>query len=169
MARNELLLPASPLFIWVSLVLALVANLVPLGRQPAVPDLFGIVFFFWCLHQPRYVGVALGFVAGIVLDVNAGSILGQHSLCYALLAYLASLVDKRLPLFGLALQSVQVLPLFFIAHVLVGGVRLVSGGTPPGWSFLLAPLFQALLWPLVSWLLLMPQRRPPDRDKNRPL
>jgi rod shape-determining protein MreD len=26
-----------------------------------------------------------------------------------------------------------------------------------------------LLWPLASWVLLAPQRRPPDRDQNRPL
>jgi len=25
------------------------------------------------------------------------------------------------------------------------------------------------LWPLASWMLLAPQRRPPDRDENRPL
>ena len=34
---------------------------------------------------------------------------------------------------------------------------------------LLAPLFEALLWPLASWLLLVPQRRAPDPDENRPL
>jgi rod shape-determining protein MreD len=34
---------------------------------------------------------------------------------------------------------------------------------------LIAPLVEALLWPLVSVLLLMPQRRAPDPDANRPL
>ena len=38
-----------------------------------------------------------------------------------------------------------------------------------GWTMLLAPLFEALLWPVFSWLLLAPQRRAPDRDENRPL
>jgi rod shape-determining protein MreD len=32
-----------------------------------------------------------------------------------------------------------------------------------------APLFEGLLWPVASMLLLAPQRRPPDPDKNRPL
>ncbi|MBF9267179.1 rod shape-determining protein MreD, partial [Acidovorax cattleyae] len=31
------------------------------------------------------------------------------------------------------------------------------------------PAIEALLWPLASWVLLAPQRRPPDRDENRPL
>jgi rod shape-determining protein MreD len=34
---------------------------------------------------------------------------------------------------------------------------------------LLAPALEALLWPVVTWLLLAPQRRAPDRDENRPL
>jgi rod shape-determining protein MreD len=48
-------------------------------------------------------------------------------------------------------------------------VRLLAGGMFPGWSMALAPLFEALLWPVANWLLLAPQRRPPDRDENRPL
>ena len=46
---------------------------------------------------------------------------------------------------------------------------MVAGGMFPGWELLLAPLFEALLWPVVTWLLLAPQRRAPDPDENRPL
>ena len=48
-------------------------------------------------------------------------------------------------------------------------LRLATGAEFPGWPMLLAPLFEALLWPLASWLLLVPQRRAPDPDENRPL
>jgi rod shape-determining protein MreD len=34
---------------------------------------------------------------------------------------------------------------------------------------LLAPVFAAALWPLVSVLLLVPQRRAPNPDDNRPI
>jgi rod shape-determining protein MreD len=43
------------------------------------------------------------------------------------------------------------------------------GGNFPGFALLLAPLIEALLWPLASLLLLLPQRRAPDPDANRPL
>jgi rod shape-determining protein MreD len=33
----------------------------------------------------------------------------------------------------------------------------------------LAPALEAVLWPVVSVLLLLPQRRAPDPDANRPL
>jgi rod shape-determining protein MreD len=64
---------------------------------------------------------------------------------------------------------VQVLPLFAAAHAIELLLRLLVGGMWPGWGFALAPLIEALLWPLAVWLLLAPQRRPPDPDKNRPL
>lgn len=46
---------------------------------------------------------------------------------------------------------------------------MMVGGMWPGWSVLLAPVFEAALWPLASLLLLAPQRRAPDRDAHRPL
>ena len=48
-------------------------------------------------------------------------------------------------------------------------LRLLGGGIFPGWILLVAPLAEALLWPVANVLLLMPQRRAPDRDENRPL
>ena len=69
----------------------------------------------------------------------------------------------------LAEQAVQVLPLFLAAHLVSLIVRMLAGGMFPGWELLLAPLFEALLWPVITALLLAPQRRPPDPDQNRPL
>jgi rod shape-determining protein MreD len=71
--------------------------------------------------------------------------------------------------FSLPAQALQIVPLFLAAHAVSTFVRLAAGGTFPGWNLLLAPVFEALLWPLVSLALLAPQRRPPDRDQNRPL
>jgi rod shape-determining protein MreD len=38
-------------------------------------------------------------------------------------------------------------------------VRIIAGDGFPGWGLFVGPLLGALLWPIVSWLLLMPQRR----------
>jgi rod shape-determining protein MreD len=72
-------------------------------------------------------------------------------------------------LFTVPTQALQVLPLFILAHSIILVVRLVVGGGWPGWSLVLSPLLEALLWPVVSVLLLLPQRRAPDPDKTRPL
>ena len=166
---DQLLLPVNPFFIALSLLLAFGTGLLPLGRLPGVPDLLAVVLVFWNVHQPRRVGIGVAFLLGLMMDVNDGALLGQHALAYTLLSYAAIAMHRRLLWFGLASQAVQVLPLFIGAHLVSLLVRLAAGEMFPGWSLVLAPLAEALLWPLVTVLLLAPQRRAPDPDKNRPL
>jgi rod shape-determining protein MreD len=166
---DQLLMPVNPLFVWGSIWAALMLNLIPLGRVPALPDVVAVVLVFWNVHQPRRVGVGVAFLCGLMMDVHDGALLGQHALAYTLLSYLATMTHRRLWWFSLPSQAVQVLPLFLAAHAVSLLVRMAVGGMLPEWTLLLAPVFEALLWPLVSWLLLAPQRRAPDRDQNRPL
>ena len=166
---DQLLLPANPAFIIVTLLLALGMNMIPLGRVPAMPDLLAVVLVFWTVHQPRRVGIGAAFVLGVLMDVHEGAMLGQHALAYTVLSFLAVMMHRRLLWFDLPSQAVQVLPLFAVATTLSLLVRLAAGATFPGWSIFVAPVAEALLWPLASWLLLAPQRRPPDPDQNRPL
>lgn len=166
---NQLLLPVNPFFIALSLLLALGFNLLPVGRQPAMPDLLALALVFWNVHQPRRVGVGLAFVFGLLMDVHQGALLGQHALAYTLLSFAAITIHRRLLWFGVVEQALQILPVFFAAHGVALAVRMLAGGMFPGWSLLLAPVFEALLWPLATLLLLAPQRRAPDPDQNRPL
>lgn len=168
-AADQLLLPANPWFIAFTLIVALLADMVPVGRAAAMPDLLAIVLVFWGVHQPRRVGVLWAFAFGLLIDVHDGAVLGQHALTFSVLSYGAISLHRRLPWFSLRAQAIQVLPLFFAAHALTLVVRLAVGGMWPGWSMLLAPVFEALLWPVASVLLLAPQRRAPDPDANRPL
>jgi rod shape-determining protein MreD len=166
---DQLLLPANPFFIAFTLLLALGVHLLPLGRQPAMPDLLALALVFWNVHQPRRVGVGVAFLFGLLVDVHQGALLGQHALAYTLLSFAAISIHRRLLWFDVAEQAVQVLPVFMAAHLVSLAVRLLAGGMFPGWWSLLAPVLEALLWPLVTWLLLAPQRRAPDPDQNRPL
>jgi rod shape-determining protein MreD len=170
MERGEaLLLPVNPFWIGFTLVAAFFLMLLPLGRQPAMPDLLAVVLVFWNVHQPRRVGVGVAFLFGLLLDVHEGALLGQHALAYTLLSFAAITIHRRLLWFGLLEQALQIVPLFFAAHFVALGVRLATGGMFPGWTLLLAPPAEALLWPVATLLLLAPQRRPPDPDENRPL
>lgn len=166
---DQLLLPANPFFIGFTLLVALALNLLPLGRQPAMPDVLAVVLVFWNVHQPRRVGVGLAFLFGLLMDVHEGALLGQHALAYTLLSFVAISIHRRLTWFGLAEQALQIVPLFLAAHLVSLLVRMAAGGMFPGWSLLLAPVFESLLWPVSTLLLLAPQRRAPDPDENRPL
>jgi rod shape-determining protein MreD len=166
---QQLLLPASPVFIWSSLVAALLLDMLPLGRAPWMPDFLALVLVFWNVHQPLRIGIGLAFMFGLGVDVHQTALLGQHAFSYTTLSFFATTIHRRLLWFPVPSQAVQVLPLFFAAHLVELAIRLVNGDAFPGWSFLLAPVLEATLWPLTSILLLVPQRRAPDPDENRPL
>ncbi len=166
---QQLLLPASPVFIWCSLLAALLLDMLPLGRVPWMPDFLALVLVFWNVHQPLRIGIGLAFMFGLGVDVHQSSLLGQHALSYTTLSFCATLIHRRLLWFPVPSQAVQVLPMFLAAHLVELMIRLINGNMFPGWTFLLAPMLEALLWPVVSVLLLVPQRRAPDPDENRPL
>ncbi|MEJ7932111.1 rod shape-determining protein MreD [Ramlibacter sp. AN1015] len=166
---QQLLLPANPLFIWSSLLLALLVNMLPLGRLAWMPDLLAVVLVFWSVHQPLRVGVATAFMFGLAMDVHQAALLGQHALSYTTLSYFAITIHRRLLWFSVPSQALQVLPLFAAAHAIELAIRLLAGGVFPGFAVALAPVIECLLWPIVSIVLLAPQRRAPDPDENRPL
>ncbi len=170
---QQLLLPASPLFIWSSMVAALLLNMTQnmglWGRAAWVPDVLAVVLVFWSVHQPLRVGIGIAFVFGLFMDVHQGALLGQHALSYTVLCFFAITMHRRLLWFTVPSQAAQVLPLFLAAHTVEMVVRLMGGGAFPGFWILLAPVLEAAMWPVASVLLLAPQRRAPDPDANRPL
>jgi rod shape-determining protein MreD len=128
-----------------------------------------VVIVFWSVHQPLRIGVIAAFLFGLAIDVHQASLLGQHALAYTTLSFFAITIHRRLLWFKVPSQAVQVLPLFASTHAIELAIRLLAGGAYPGPMLLLAPVLEAILWPVVSVLLLMPQRRAPDPDENRPL
>ena len=166
---QPLLLPANPLFIWFTLIVALMVTMLPLGRLPWMPDLLAVVLVFWSVHQPLRIGVIVAFLFGLAVDVHQTSLLGQHALAYTTLTYFAITIHRRLLWFTVPSQAVQVFPLFLAAHAIELAIRMLGGAAFPGTVVLLAPVLEATLWPIVSIVLLAPQRRAPDPDENRPL
>jgi rod shape-determining protein MreD len=105
----------------------------------------------------------------VLVDVNDATLLGQHALAYTLLSYGAIMAHRRVLWFTPAVQAIHVLPLFLIAQAATFVVRFVADGSLPDAFILIESLVTAALWPLASWLLLAPQRRPVHRDENRPI
>ena len=170
---QQLLLPANPLFIGATLLVALMLNMLQnmglWGRAAWVPDVLALALVFWSVHQPQRVGIGLAFFFGLAMDVHQAGLLGAHALAYTVLSFLAIMIHRRLLWFSVPSQALQVLPLFVVAQLLELVTQMLAGGSFPGLSMFLAPPLEALLWPVVSVLLLVPQRRAPDPDADRPL
>ena len=170
---QQLLLPANPLFIWTTLLIALMLNMLQnmglWGRAPWVPDMLALVLVFWTVHQPLRVSIGAAFVFGLLMDVHQSGLLGQHAMAYTVLSFFAITIHRRLLWFSVPSQAAQVFPLFAATHAVELAVGMVSGGTFPGLPLLLAPVAEAVLWPVASIVLLAPQLRAPNPDANRPL
>ena len=169
MPRGQpLLLPVNPWFIALSILLALMFNLLPLGRGVWLPDMLLLVLVFWGVHEPGKVGMAWAFVLGLCMDVHQSSLLGQHALAYTVLMYGTRVFHRRVLWLRPLQQPWQMVGLFAAAHAAYVLAGLLAGRGMPGWGVVLAPLLEALLWPVVSWMLLAPQRRSVDGQDKLP-
>ena len=164
-----ILLPVSPLFIGVSLFCAVLLNLLPWGRMEGVPDFVALVLVFWGVHQPRKVGIGTAFFLGLLMDVHDATLLGENALSYTLLSYFAIMLHRRVLWFPIWTQAMHVFPLLLMAQSVQLVVRFFVSGKFPGWFYFIESVVASVLWPLTTWLLLAPQRRPVDRDHTRPI
>jgi rod shape-determining protein MreD len=164
-----ILLPVSPLFIAITLVSAFLFNLLPWGDLYGVPDFVALTLIFWSVHQPRKVGIGLAFLMGLLMDVHNASLLGENALAYTLLSYFAIMIHRRMLWFRPVTQALHVLPLLLLMQVVQMLIQALVSGKFPGWYYFASSLVSAALWPLVTWMLLAPQRRAVDRDETRPI
>jgi rod shape-determining protein MreD len=158
--RSEhILLPVRASTIIASFALALFLNFLPWPDLRLTPDFVALVLTFWCVRQPRLIGLGVGWTLGLLTDAGNGVLLGQHALAYSLLAFLAVWLSRRILWFGPGLQALHVALILIVAQCVVLLVRLATGNAFPGWPIFVGPLAGALLWPAATWLLLLPQRR----------
>ncbi len=157
---EDILLPPRAWFVALSLLLAFTLNLLPLsGLWLALrPDFFALVLLYWCIHQPRWVGIGVAWLCGLLTDVAEANLFGQHALAYALIGFSAEYFHHRVLRFPLWQQSLHVLAILLAAQLVVLILRLMTGAALPNLVFLLSTISSALLWPLVSMLLQWPQR-----------
>lgn len=168
-SSSRILLPVRPSFVGGTLLAGLLLNLLPTEAWPAMPDWLVFALVFWSVREPRLVGMGLAFLFGLAMDVADASLLGQHALAYVLAAYGGSALSRRILWFPLGQQALHVFPLLLLAQFVQFAVRTLAGADSPGIAYFIGPCLGTLCWPLLTYLLLLPQHQPVDRDANRPL
>jgi rod shape-determining protein MreD len=163
-SSSQILLPVRMSTIIGSFAAALFLDFLPWRDLRLVPDFVALVLAFWCVRQPRLVGLGVAWTLGLLADAGNGVLLGQHALAYSLLAFLAVWLSRRILWFGPMLQSLHIALILLVAQTAVLFVRLAASDPFPGWPIFVGPLLGAALWPVVTWLLLLPQRRPPSEQ-----
>lgn len=162
--NRQILFPPRLWFIATSLIVALLLNLMPAMGSSSMrwmPDWLLLTTLYWALYQPRKIGFTVAFLGGLLMDVADGQWTGQHALAYVTVLLLLLLWHRRLLMLSNAQQALYVGGLLVISSAMIACISLFSGGLFPGLSWFISPLFGMLLWPVLTFVLQLPQRRAP--------
>jgi rod shape-determining protein MreD len=166
-STQEILLPVRPLYVVLTLVAALLLDLMPLTGWVLMlrPDFVALALLYWGIHQPRKVGFLPAWLLGLVVDVAEGSLLGQHALAYSVMMFSAIALHRRVAMFDVRHQMLHVLVILLLMQVIVLVVRVAAGGEYPGWWYFVPGVIGALLWPGTRLLFSIPLRSRRDPDE----
>lgn len=153
--EQEVLIPATGRFIFFSLVIALLLNLLPLQGIFLIlrPDFVALTILYWSINQPQHFGMSIAFIMGLLIDVSNISILGQHAMAYCIIAYIAVTIHRRLRIFNPFQQAPQIILILLFMQSVILLTGLLSGADFPGWFFFLASATGMLAWPVLSLFL----------------
>lgn len=156
--------PSGGLFIWVTIFVVWMISLLPWRLWQPAPDLLLLVILFWCLNEPRRIGLTTAFVFGLLMDVHDAGLLGDQALNYVLAAYGTIALSRRLQHFNVLVQALHILPIVVISEAIARIVHAWLAGEWMGWAWVWSALFTVALWPLADTLLHLPQRRRDEID-----
>ncbi|MDH5535674.1 MAG: rod shape-determining protein MreD [Betaproteobacteria bacterium] len=163
---QEILLPVKRSFIAVTLVGALLLNLLPWSGAAALakPDFVALTLLYWYTYEPRKIGFTSALVLGLLMDISDASLFGQHALGYTVLAYAAIVLHRRVRRFALGAQMLHATAMLLLPLIAMLVVRLAAGAEAPSMLYLVACLTGGALWPLLRLLLPLQQRATTDPD-----
>lgn len=145
-----------------TLVAALMLVMVPLPAvaEPLRPDWVTLVALYWAIALPQRFGLSLAWIAGLLLDVSQGALLGQHALGTVLVTAFAIRQHQRLRVSPVAQQAVVVMLLLLCKQGLVLWISGMVGRAPVNpWLHFVSPVVALALWPVIFVLLRDVRRR----------
>ncbi len=136
-------------------IIALLLTIIPLPESIRFlrPDFVGLVLIYWCMALPERVGVVSGWFAGLMLDIVTGTLLGQHALSLAVIAYLTIRLHQRIRLFPILQQAFTVMVLLVLHQLLALWISRIIGRPGAPWYFWTPSMVGMLMWPVIYTLL----------------
>jgi rod shape-determining protein MreD len=123
------------------------------------PAWCALVLIYWCLALPTRVGVGIAWLIGILLDISTGTLLGQHAMGLAIVAFITLKLHQRARVSPLWQQSLTVFLLLLLDNLLTLLIQGAIGRPALLQLFWGPPLIGMLLWPVVFIILRDLRRR----------
>jgi rod shape-determining protein MreD len=139
----------------VSVVASLMLAMAPLPgwAEPFRPDWVAMTLIFWGMTFPHTYSVGSAWIAGLVLDVAQGTLLGQHALALSIVMYVTvkfHLQLRQFPVLQLVATVFAMLALYQFILFWINGVAGITAPTVAYWGPVLSG---ALVWPLLAMIL----------------
>lgn len=141
----------SALLMLTTLLVAALLDILPLTAPVAHwrPDWLALTVLYWCLAAPQRFNIGSAWLAGLILDLLLGGLLGQHALAMIVMAYPAVRLSAQFPLFSVLQQLLLVAAALALYRGMLMWIYGVSGAGPLDWAFWAPLVSNVLLWP---WL-----------------
>jgi len=147
--------------IFASLVIAMFLVILPLPEwlRPFRPEWVTLVIIYWCMALPNRINIGMAWIAGLFVDVLTGTLMGQHALAMAVVAFVTVKLHKQIRVYPLWQQSLSVFTMVALGQLLVVWIKGVIGESPESWLYWAPSITSAIIWPWVFVILRNLRRR----------
>ena len=137
-----------------SLIVMMILDFMPFSFDGFfwLPEMTALMLLYWTLHQPQRAGMGLAFAIGLIVDAATVATLGLHALSYVVMTYF--ILNRRRQIMLLA----AVLAALLLNQAVLTVARLFLNHQVITLQGFVAPFVGALLWPILSQLMLIVTR-----------
>lgn len=141
--------------IFITFVIAMFLMVFPLPEWLRVfrPEWVTLVLIYWCLALPNRVNIGYAWIAGLFVDVLTGTLIGQHALAMAVVAFVTVKLHKQIRVYPLWQQALSVFTMVALGQLLVVWIKGIIGESPQSWLYWAPSITSAIIWPWIFIIL----------------
>lgn len=145
----------------VSMVVGLMLAIAPLPEwaEPFRPDWITLTLIYWAMTFPLSYSIGIAWIAGLVLDVAHGTLLGQHALAMSIVIYVTVKFHLQLRQFPLLQVMGTVFALLAFYQFILFWINGVAGIAAPSIAYWGPVVSGTIIWPLLSVFLMGVRQR----------
>jgi len=147
------------ILILLTILFSLFVSLITLPLGYYSPEWILLVLIYWAIAIPSINKLFLAFILGFLTDIVLGQVLGISSLFYVILIYIVLRLYNSLRYMTIAQQSFVIFFLIIIKQHLFIWAYIIIGQTVEYQAILIGSFMNALLWPLIFYVLRYARRK----------
>jgi rod shape-determining protein MreD len=138
--------------VWLTICMGLILSILPMPGWSVWlrPQWVLIIVFFWVINSQGRVGIFTAWLAGILLDLLTGTLLGQHALVMVLLTYVLIKIYYRFHYFSMTQQTAIILFLVLFNLILNRWLMLFMLQPVSSHLYWFSALTSAIMWPFIT-------------------